>query len=71
MIIAFHDALFFFTLYAILGWIFESALVSVFRRRFVNRGFLVGPYCPIYGFGAVLILIATDAALDHPLLVFL
>ena len=34
----------------------ESTLVSIKQKRFVNRGFLIGPYCPIYGFGSVIII---------------
>ena len=42
-----------FFLYCVLGWCFESTVVSVKQRHFVNRGFLRGPMLPIYGFGAV------------------
>ena len=44
----------FFTLYAIVGWIYEVFLeVVVYRWGFTNRGVLFGPYCPVYGFGAL------------------
>ena len=43
-----------FFLYCVLGWCFETTVVSVKQRHFVNRGFLRGPMLPIYGFGAVL-----------------
>ena len=33
----------------------ESTLVSIEQKRFVNRGFLIGPLCPIYGFGCIII----------------
>ncbi|WP_291526715.1 putative ABC transporter permease [Bifidobacterium sp. UBA744] len=39
--------------YSLIGWIYESIVVSVQERRLVNRGFLIGPICPIYGVGAV------------------
>ena len=39
--------------YSFVGWIYESIVVSVQERRLVNRGFLMGPICPIYGVGAV------------------
>ncbi len=45
-----------FYLYCVLGWCFESTVVSVEQRRWVNRGFLRGPMLPIYGFGAVILL---------------
>ena len=44
----------YFMLYAILGWIYEVFLeVVVYRWGFSNRGVLFGPYCPVYGFGAL------------------
>lgn len=47
----------FFIMYAILGWIYEVFLeVVIYRWGFTNRGFLFGPYCPVYGFGALLFL---------------
>ena len=42
-----------FYVYCVMGWMFESTVVSVQQRRPVNRGFLRGPMLPIYGFGAV------------------
>ena len=42
-----------FYIFAFAGWIYESTFVSVRDRKFVNRGFLVGPILPLYGFGAV------------------
>jgi uncharacterized membrane protein len=46
----------FFLIYAFMGWIYETCLVSVREKKFVNRGFLRGPIIPIYGFGAVMML---------------
>lgn len=43
-----------FMLYSVLGWIFETAYCSVKSLKWDNRGMLIGPYCPIYGVGAVL-----------------
>ena len=43
-----------FIVYSIIGWLYESILCSFIEKKFVNRGFLNGPYCPIYGFGALL-----------------
>ena len=63
--------LLFFYVYCFLGWCFESALVSIARRRFVNRGFLKGPFLPIYGTGALAILLLTLQVRENLLLVFL
>lgn len=44
----------FFMMYALLGWLYEVFLeVVVYQWGFSNRGFLFGPYLPIYGFGAL------------------
>lgn len=45
-----------FVVYSFLGWICETFFCSAAQRRFVNRGFLNGPFCPIYGFGALLVI---------------
>ncbi len=50
-----HIILYFFA-YAFLGWVWETIYVSLQERKFVYRGFLLGPYCPIYGFGTLLLL---------------
>ena len=42
---------------SILGWGMEVACKYLEFHRFINRGFLIGPYCPIYGVGAVLIVL--------------
>ena len=45
-----------FMLYALIGWIYEVILEFYYGNGFVNRGFLFGPYLPVYGFGALLII---------------
>lgn len=52
--------LLFFT-YAIAGWCMEVCLKYIKYRRFINRGFLTGPWLPIYGFGAILITLGVNA----------
>lgn len=59
-----------FLFYSLAGWVYESILVSVQQRRPVNRGFLNGPLCPIYGTGAVLgVVVLGDVR--NPVVVFL
>ena len=41
-------------IYAFAGWVYETVICSLEARRLVERGFFNGPYCPIYGFGAML-----------------
>lgn len=48
--------LLFFT-YSVLGWIMEVIKTLIDNKKFVNRGFLIGPYCPIYGYGVILLTI--------------
>lgn len=59
MIYTFTQWLFFFYFYCFLGWIWESGYVSVLQGKWVNRGFMRGPFLPIYGSGAVIVLIFT------------
>ena len=63
--------LIFFFIYCFLGWIWECCYVSVRKHKWVNRGFLHGPFLPIYGSGAIVILISTIAVKDIVPLVFL
>lgn len=46
-----------FLTYSIIGWIMEVTLKLIHDKKFINRGFLIGPYCPIYGFGVLLLTI--------------
>lgn len=50
-----YQLLWLFFIYSIAGWVTEVFLKFLEYKRFINRGFLIGPYCPIYGAGAVLI----------------
>lgn len=62
--------LFFFT-YSVLGWIRESLYVSTKERQWINRGFLYGPWLPIYGFGAIIILFLTLPVRKNLIWIFL
>jgi len=44
-----------FTVYSFLGWLCESIFCSIPAGKFINRGFLNGPFCPIYGVGGVFV----------------
>ena len=59
MIYTFCQWLFFFYFYCFLGWIWETCYVSVLKGHWVNRGFMRGPFLPIYGSGAIIVLIFT------------
>ena len=45
-----------FLIYSFIGWVCESTYCSIFEHKFVNRGFLTGPICPVYGFGALAVI---------------
>ncbi|GFN36578.1 putative ABC transporter permease [Tepidimicrobium xylanilyticum] len=50
------DLFLYFTVYSFMGWIMETAFASITQKKFINRGFLIGPFTPIYGFGAIMII---------------
>lgn len=60
----------YFMVYSFLGWLAETFYCSALQQKIVERGFLTGPYCPIYGFGAIIVLILLDPYISHPLLLF-
>jgi len=61
----------FLAFYSFLGWIAEVSFVLVTDHRLQNRGFLTGPFVPIYGFGAILLLLLVEPYVENPFLVFL
>ena len=64
-----YELLCFFVIYSVLGWCLEVCFCTINTGQFVNRGFLNGPVCPIYGFGMVIVLVAlTPLAHSLPVL---
>lgn len=61
----------FFFIYSILGWAIETTLVMYKTKKFVDRGFLIGPYIPIYGFGSILMILYLTQYKDNIITVFL
>lgn len=61
----------FFFIYSFLGWVVEVAFHALKCGKFINRGMLAGAVCPIYGFGAVIIIYLLDPIKDNLLLLFL
>ena len=53
-----------------LGWVMEVTVKAIQFHRFINRGFLIGPYCPIYGVGTVLLTALLSPIKDEPVSVF-
>ncbi len=63
--------LFFFYFYCFCGWCVESAYVSIKNRRLTNRGFMRGPFLPIYGSGAIMMLVVSIPFQDSIALTYL
>lgn len=60
-----------FLMYSVLGWLMEVINSYFIHKRFVNRGFLIGPYCPIYGIGVLLIISFLNDYMDNFLVLFI
>ena len=67
----FINCLVFFFIYAFLGWCVEVSFVAITRGKVVNRGFLNGPVCPIYGVGMVGILYVLEPLKDNAIVLFI
>ena len=59
-----------FMIYSVAGWIMEVALKYREKKKIINRGFLIGPYCPIYGYGAVSITLLLYRYYKDPIALF-
>ncbi|MBE5822561.1 MAG: hypothetical protein E7308_00675 [Butyrivibrio sp.] len=63
--------LFLFFFYSFFGWCFESAYVSIMEKHLVNRGFMRGPFLPLYGSGGIMMLVVSKPYYDNLVLVFI
>lgn len=70
MIAAIYNYLWYFLIYAFIGWCAEVCFAAAKHGTFVNRGFLNGPVCPIYGFGVVIVVAALTPLKNNILLLF-
>lgn len=66
----FIDILIYFITYSFLGWIMESIFRSVCEKRPINTGFLRGPFCPIYGIGAIIMILFLKNFSNNLILLF-
>lgn len=57
-------------IYSFAGWVLESVCKTIEQRKFVNSGFLNGPFCPIYGFGAIIMLLCLNFLKENTILLF-
>ena len=60
-----------FLIYSFMGWSIEVVNSLISEKKFVNRGFMLGPYCPIYGYSAIIMVLYLDQYRDNVLTVFL
>ncbi len=65
-----YQILLWFVAYSILGWFVESVYMSICNKRITNRGFVRGPMCPIYGFGALTVFFILRPYSDYPVRLF-
>lgn len=66
----FYELVWIFIIYAVIGWCTEVSYAALDTGKFVNRGFLNGPYCPIYGCGVVIVVAILTPLKDNLLILF-
>lgn len=66
-----YNYIWYFFIYSFLGWCLEVIYASLERKDFVNRGFLNGSYCPIYGFGAVCEIFLLTKFVNYPICLYI
>lgn len=71
MVYSFYQLLWLYMIYSFIGWCGEVAVAAVKRHRFVNRGAVSGPFCPIYGLGAAVVAVFFPELKGNPLILFL
>lgn len=70
MTYTFYEIVWIFFIYSFIGWCGEVVFAAVKRHKFVNRGFVGGPLCPIYGTGAVAVAIFLPELKNHLFFLF-
>ena len=60
-----------FFLYSFLGWCLEVICKLITEKRFINRGILIGPICPIYGYGVLIMTLFFRKYLNDPITLFI
>lgn len=61
----------YFIVYSFFGWVMESVLKTVIQKKPVNSGFLYGPFCPIYGFGAIIMFAFLNSFKENIIILFI
>ena len=60
-----------FIIYSFIGWLMEVILTIIQDKKIINRGFLIGPYCPIYGTGCLLLITLLNKYKNDPITLFI
>lgn len=60
----------YFIIYSFMGWVIESVFKTILQKEFINSGFLHGPFCPIYGIGALIMFLFLQDYKGNPILIF-
>jgi uncharacterized membrane protein len=66
-----ENIIFFFFFFSFSGWVGETIMESIVRKRFVNKGFFKGPYVPVHGIGGIAVYIVLFPLKEYPLLVYI
>lgn len=66
----FQKIVIYFIIYSFLGWVCEEIFCIVSTHEFVKRGFLFGPICPIYGYGAIILIAILKNYKNKPVKLF-
>lgn len=66
-----YDYILYFYIYSFFGWLVESIYCSTLEQKIINRGFLNGPICPVYGVGALVVILGLYPYKDNIVAVFL
>lgn len=70
MIDTIANYIFWFFIYSFLGWVNEVIIGLIFQRKFINQGFIFGPFCTVYGFGGVITTALLQFVTEWPAAVF-
>ena len=65
-----YEVVMWFLTYSMMGWLVESIYMSFCNHKITNRGFAKGPFCPIYGFGALTVFFVLRPYSDNSILLF-
>ena len=65
-----YEVVMWFLTYSMMGWVVESIYMSFCNHKITNRGFAKGPFCPIYGFGALTVFFILRPYSDNSILLF-